>query len=350
MALAALAAQSSSSPCSSPGDYCCRAGELGGGDLNRSSLSLPAAKVWCSNNRTCAGFSVQGGKMCAGNSSALLDVHFKDAWGAAHSNKDSTWTTWLPPPPAPDPSHPCSVPQALRVGKVDGLQISGPRSANATVAWLQQLREWRKGCLGELKLSDAIYKLPQLEWGKTAYFQPLMMPFDRFFYNETLGNYSVERYLDSLTEQYSGIDSVLLWPTYTNIGVDDRNQFQLIESQPGGISGLRHVVDELHAHGVQSLWPYNPWDQGTRGGSLNKTKAGIDDAERLSQMLKVTNADGFFGDTISSSGLREFYDQGIKRGHPLAIQPEGGGTPSALNYSSVRVQIDHQPAAVHCSV
>ena len=95
---------------------------------------------------------------------------------------------------------------------------------------------------------------------------------------------------------------------------------------------------------------YNPWDQGTRGGSLNKTKAGIDDAERLSQMLKVTNADGFFGDTISSSGLREFYDQGIKRGHPLAIQPEGGGTPAALNYSSVRVQIDHQPVAVHCFV
>ena len=46
-----------------------------------------------------------------------------------------------------------------------------------------------------------------------------------------------------------------MWPTYTNIGVDDRNQFQLIESQPGGISGLRHVVDELHARGVQSLWP-----------------------------------------------------------------------------------------------
>ena len=44
----------------------------------------------------------------------------------------------------------------------------------------------------------------------------------------------------------------------TNIGVDDRNQFQLIESQPGGIAGLRQVVDELHAHGVQALWPYNP--------------------------------------------------------------------------------------------
>ena len=79
----------------------------------------------------------------------------------------------------------------------------------------------------------------------------------------------------------------------TNIGVDDRNQFQLIESQPGGVEGLRRVVDELHARQVRVLWPYNPWDQGTRGGSLNATKAGIDDASRLSAMLKQTNGDGF---------------------------------------------------------
>ena len=79
----------------------------------------------------------------------------------------------------------------------------------------------------------------------------------------------------------------------TNIGVDDRNQFQLIESQPGGVEGLRRVVDELHSQGVRVLWPYNPWDQGTRGGSLNATRAGIDDARRLSKMLKQTDGDGF---------------------------------------------------------
>ena len=49
------------------------------------------------------------------------------------------------------------------------------------------------------------------------------------------------------------------------------------------------------------MW-FIQWDQGTRGGSLNNTKAGIDDAIRLADMLKQTNADGFFGDTIGSSG------------------------------------------------
>ena len=52
-------------------------------------------------------------------------------------------------------------------------------------------------------------------------------------------------------------------------------------------------------------------------------------------MLKVTDADGFFGDTISSTGLQEFYDDALADGHPTAIQPEAGGSPGALNFSSM---------------
>ena len=81
------------------------------------------------------------------------------------------------------------------------MQISGPSSSDKAAGWLRELRAWRERCLAELQLSDAIYRVPQLEWGKTAYFQPLMMPFDRYFYSETLGDYTVGRYLDSLTEQ-----------------------------------------------------------------------------------------------------------------------------------------------------
>ena len=76
-------------------------------------------------------------------------------------------------------------------------------------------------------------------------------------------------------------------------------------------------------------------DQGTRGGSLNPTIAGKDDALRLSELLKDTDGDGFFGDTIGSTGLQEFYDDSIAEGHPVAIQPEAGGSPGALNFSSM---------------
>ena len=60
---------------------------------------------------------------------------------------------------------------------------------------------------------------------------------------------------------------MLLWPTYTNIGVDDRSQFDLFVAMPGGLSAVKNVVDQLHAHGIKVLLPYNPWDRGTRRGN-----------------------------------------------------------------------------------
>ena len=81
----------------------------------------------------------------------------------------------------------CAVPQSL--GAVSHLQIAGPASpasANATAAWLEEMRTWRKACLDALQLTGAVYEVKELQWTQTAYFQPLMMPFDRYFYNESL--------------------------------------------------------------------------------------------------------------------------------------------------------------------
>ena len=43
-------------------------------------------------------------------------------------------------------------------------------------------------------------------------------PYDRYFFDDRSNNYTVQRYLGDLKVRYGGIDSLLLWPTYTNIG------------------------------------------------------------------------------------------------------------------------------------
>ena len=53
---------------------------------------------------------------------------------------------------------------------------------------------------------------------------------------------------------FQGIDKALIWPTYTNIGIDDRNTFELIRSMPGGVDALKIVVEQLHDRGVKVLW------------------------------------------------------------------------------------------------
>ena len=48
-------------------------------------------------------------------------------------------------------------------------------------------------------------------------------------------------------------DAVLVWPTYPNMGIDDRNQLDLIRSMPGGIPGVRQMVADFHRRGVRVL-------------------------------------------------------------------------------------------------
>ena len=46
--------------------------------------------------------------------------------------------------------------------------------------------------------------------------------YDRFLFNNVAGNWTVDRFLDDLSMRYGGIDGVLLWATYPNMGVDER--------------------------------------------------------------------------------------------------------------------------------
>ncbi len=45
----------------------------------------------------------------------------------------------------------------------------------------------------------------------------------------------MDRYLDDLIARFGGIDAVLLWPDYPNLGVDARNQIDMIHALPGGV-------------------------------------------------------------------------------------------------------------------
>ena len=54
-------------------------------------------------------------------------------------------------------------------------------------------------------------------WASTAFVWPLSMVMDRFLYDSSTHAWTVERFLDDLTERYGGIDAVLLWQSYTNM-------------------------------------------------------------------------------------------------------------------------------------
>jgi formylglycine-generating enzyme required for sulfatase activity len=152
-----------------------------------------------------------------------------------------------------------------------------------------------------------------------------MMVQDRYFFDAVAGKYSVDRYIGDLKKRYGGIDAVLIWPTYPNMGIDDRNQLDMVASMPGGIPGVKQMVADFHQHGVRVLFPMMMWDQGTRDSDKPWPQA-------IAELMKEIDADGINGDT--QDGVpRVFSEAAEKIGHPLAFEPEGSPSDEALAWN-----------------
>ena len=206
-------------------------------------------------------------------------------------------------------------------------QTAGPTSPAAQPAWLAALKKERESVLASINYTGGVFANPSLGWTQGAYIQPQVHPYDRFFFDEASGNYTVDRFLADLEKRYGGVDAVLLWPTYTNLGIDDRNQFDFFRTMPGGLDGVKQVTALLHAAGVRVLWPYNPWDTGTR-------REALDDQHTLAALLKQTGGDGFNGDTMGSIP-RSFWAAALQDSYPIAFEPEDGGTDASLNWATM---------------
>ena len=148
---------------------------------------------------------------------------------------------------------------------------------------------------------------------------------DRYLYDPVAAKYTVDRYLDDLKRRYGGIDAVLIWPTYPNMGIDDRNQLDMIMSMPGGLAGVKQMVADFHRRGVRVLFPMMMWDQGTRDPGKPWPQA-------IAELMKQIDADGINGDT--QDGVpRVFSEAAEKIGHPLAFEPEGSPSDEALAWN-----------------
>jgi formylglycine-generating enzyme required for sulfatase activity len=213
---------------------------------------------------------------------------------------------------------PASIPaQILQTNAFKELLL-GPEEPDNTAAWLAGMLAYREENRPRVQPPETgdPYAASALLWVQRGFIQPLMMAHERYFYDPGSRRYTVSHYLGDLRHRYGGIDSVLIWPTYPNIGIDNRNQFDLWRDMPGGLAGLHNVVSDFQAAGVHVLIPIMIWDTGTRD-------EGVPMPQALAELAKTIGADGFNGDTMSPV-TREFYSEPMKIGHPMAIEPEVG--------------------------
>ncbi len=202
---------------------------------------------------------------------------------------------------------------------------SAPCTQNEHDSWLADIRHWRNERRIRIGYDGSRYALPAFKWTQSSFFQPQMMVEDRYFYDPVAHRYTVDRYLDDLEKRYGGIDAVLIWPTYPNMGIDNRNQHDMIRSMPGGIPGVRQMIADFHRRGVRVLFPMMMWDQGTRDPGMSWPDA-------IASLMAEIEADGINGDTQDGVPLA-FSTAADKIGHPLVFEPEGGPSDEALAWN-----------------
>jgi len=113
-------------------------------------------------------------------------------------------------------------------------------------------------------------------------------------YNPKTNVFDIDRFLDEGEANFGGYDYMLLWHDYPRMGVDNRDQFKMYEDLPGGLKGLKLMVDRAHDRGVKVYLPYKPWDL------MVKNQNHYIEEARIS---KAIGADGVFLDTMGEGAI-----------------------------------------------
>lgn len=219
-----------------------------------------------------------------------------DEWKARHALVAPNGTMTLTIPPSPS--------EVFFAGPADP---SDP-------TWLAGMEAWRKERRTQLRMDLADYSNPDLAWTQRTFTQVQLLVWDRSIYDPETRRYTPEKFLAETESRLGPIDAVLLWHVYPNIGVDDRNQFDLLRDLPGGLPALKKLVDDFHRHNVKVLFPVLAWDSGTR-------EEGASPSTALTQLLKEIGADGINFDTLETVPP-DFRAASITAGHRLAFEPQ----------------------------
>lgn len=193
--------------------------------------------------------------------------------------------------------------------------IKAPEDPAEWDAWRENLKAWRDEARAAIAYDDTLYLRPDLQWTASSYVSCFLMMNDELFWDHQRGEFDVERFVQRGIDEFGGYDSLVLWHAYPRIGIDQRNQFDFYRDMPGGLDGVKRLVERFHALGIETFIDYNPWDTGTNREPMS-------DLDALIVFLQTTGADGIYLDTMSS-GSSEFRAKMDAVRPGLALEGEG---------------------------
>ncbi len=205
--------------------------------------------------------------------------------------------------------------------------FAGPDSPADQASWLDSLKKWRASRATLLRYDGSQYTRRELEWTQHIFSQVQLLIWDRSLYDPEKREYTVDKFLSETEERIGPIDAVLIWHVYPNLGVDDRNQFDMLRDMPGGIAGVRQLVRQFHSRGVKVFFPILAWDAGTRPEGAPASVA-------MSELMNQVGADGINFDTLETVPP-QFRQESDAIGHPLALEPQFQPRDESLAWTNI---------------
>ncbi|HEC62718.1 MAG TPA: hypothetical protein ENI27_10780 [bacterium] len=146
------------------------------------------------------------------------------------------------------------------------------------------------------------YRRPIHERYRQSFVSHFTFLFGHDIYDPEANKFRIHEFFEEADMNFGGFDNMILWHNYPRLGVDFRDQFDLLEDLPGGLEGLRALVDSAHTRGMMVFISYNPWD------IMNREK---DHVKELVRILKTTGIDGIYLDTMHGfdQKLRDALDE-----------------------------------------
>ena len=167
---------------------------------------------------------------------------------------------------------------------------------------------------------NSLFEREDLKWIRHSYVMHLMYAWDKFYYDQEKGEYTLQDFLERGKKLYGGDEVISIWPTWPTLGLDQRNQFDLFKDLPGGLEAMKNQAALSRAKGTRFFVCYNPWDESTN--SKNHF-------EGLYDLLLATDADGVVLDTKAEAG-REFQDAADRVKPGVIMYSEGMAVPKAM--------------------
>ncbi len=167
---------------------------------------------------------------------------------------------------------------------------------------------------------NSLFEREDLKWVRHTYLCQLMMGWDHNIYDSEKNRYTFGDFIDFNNKVLGGAEIYGLWPTWPALGMDQRNQWDMYRSMPGGMPAVKKLADLTHRNNSHFYIAFKPWDTATRSE---------DPYEGLAESIRETGADGVVLD-CSGASTEQLQKAGDNGGNGVVMYSEGMAVPKDM--------------------